>query len=56
VKTHPHYAIQAVIVYIAVGVALGMVGWALLIHDGGGGQTTTRTPAGHAPAQTDARR
>jgi hypothetical protein len=54
-KTHPHYAIQAVLVYIAVGVALGMVGWALLIHDGGSGKTT-RTPAGHAPAQTDARR
>jgi hypothetical protein len=55
VKTHPHYAIQAVLVYIAVGVALGMVGWALLLHDGGG-VPATRTPAGHAPAQTDSHR
>jgi hypothetical protein len=54
-KTHPHYAIQAVLVYIAVGVALGMVGWALLIHDGSG-DNATGTPAGHAPARTDARK
>ena len=50
-KTHPHYSVQAVLVYIAVGVALGMVGWALLIHDGG--SASKRTPA-PAPAKTDA--
>jgi hypothetical protein len=54
-KTHPHYAIQAVLVYVAIGVALGMVGWALLIHESGG-KATTRTPAGHAPATTDPHR
>jgi hypothetical protein len=53
VKTHPHYTVQAVLVYIAVGVALGMVGWALLIHDGGS-SASERTPAGPAPAKTDA--
>jgi hypothetical protein len=55
VKTHPHYAIQAALVYIAVGVALGMIGWALLIHDGGS-SAATRTPAGHTPVKTDSRR
>lgn len=52
-KTHPHYAVQAVLVYIAVGVALGMVGWALLIH-GDASSASKRTPAGPAPAKTDA--
>jgi hypothetical protein len=51
VNTHPRYATPAVLVYIALGVALGMVGWALLIHDGGSG---TGTPAKRAPARTDA--
>jgi hypothetical protein len=52
VRTHSRYAIQAVLVYIAVGVALGMVGWALLIHDSGGG-SADRTPAKVAPATGD---
>lgn len=30
------YPLQAVLVYLALGAALGMVGWAILIHDGGG--------------------
>jgi hypothetical protein len=47
-RTHPHYAIQAVLVYVAIGIALGMVGWALLIHDGGGG-ATAGIPAQKAP-------
>jgi hypothetical protein len=38
-KAHPHYSIQAVLVYVALGVALGLVGWALLIHDGGNGDS-----------------
>jgi len=42
----PHYSIQAVLVYIAAGVALGMVGWALFIHDGG----TSNPAAGKPPA------
>jgi hypothetical protein len=28
----PRYPIQAVLVYIAAGIALGLVGWALFIH------------------------
>jgi hypothetical protein len=31
----PQYRIQAVLVYIAAGVALGLVGWALFIHGSG---------------------
>jgi hypothetical protein len=55
-NTHSqHYAIQAVLVYVALGVALGMVGWALLIHNGGR-SGATGTPAKRAPAQTDAPR
>jgi hypothetical protein len=46
------YAIQAVLVYIAIGVAIGMVGWALLIHDGGGG-IAQETPVKGAPATGD---
>jgi hypothetical protein len=42
----PRYAIQAVLVYVAIGVALGMIGWALLIHDSGDGNS--------APASTPA--
>jgi hypothetical protein len=49
------YAIQAVLVYIAIGIALGMVGWALLIHDGGGG-IAEGTPARTAPATGDSHR
>jgi hypothetical protein len=54
-KTHSRYAIQAVLVYIAIGMALGMVGWALLIHDGGAG-AAAGTPAKHTPAKTDSQR
>jgi hypothetical protein len=28
----PQYPIGAVLVYMAAGVALGLIGWALLIH------------------------
>jgi hypothetical protein len=45
---HPHYSIQAVLVYVAVGIALGLVGWAVLLHDG----STGSTPSAQAPAQT----
>jgi hypothetical protein len=53
VSAQPHYSIQAVLVYIALGVAVGLVGWALLIHDGGR-SAATGTPAKQAPARTDA--
>jgi hypothetical protein len=49
------YAIQAVLVYIAIGVALGMVGWALLIHDSGGG-SSQGTPARIGPVTGDSHR
>lgn len=29
------YPPQAVLLYVALGIALGLVGWALLIHDSG---------------------
>jgi hypothetical protein len=53
VNTDPHYSIQAVLVYIALVVALGLVGWALVIHDGDQ-SVATGTPAEQAPARTDA--
>jgi hypothetical protein len=37
------YPPQAVLLYIALGIALGLVGWALWIHDGGG--RSEQTPA-----------
>jgi hypothetical protein len=30
-----HYPPQAVLLYVALGIAIGMVAWALLLHDGG---------------------
>jgi hypothetical protein len=41
-RTHS-YPPQALLVYVALGIALGLVGWALWLHDGqtgdaGGGQ------------------
>ena len=30
-----HYPPQAVLLYVALGIALGLVGWALWLHDGG---------------------
>ena len=50
---HPQYAIQAVLVYIAIGVALGMVGWALLIHDSDGGGIGNGASAKTAPVPGD---
>jgi hypothetical protein len=38
------YAIQAVLVYVAIGIALGMVGWAVLIHDSGSDQAAAPAP------------
>ncbi len=46
---HPQYSIQAVLVYVAVGIALGLVGWAALLHHG----STGDTPAAQAPAHTN---
>jgi hypothetical protein len=48
VNAPAHYSIQAVLVYVALGVALGLIGWAVLIHDGGGNDG----PAVHAPAKS----
>jgi hypothetical protein len=41
------YPPQAVLVYMALGIALGLVGWALLLYDGGeaGDQGGTQPPA-----------
>jgi hypothetical protein len=33
-RRHMRYPAQALLLYAALGVALGMVGWALWIHDG----------------------
>ena len=50
-KAHPYYSIQAVLVYVALGVALGLVGWALLIHDGDGGNDGAAKALKSAPAK-----
>jgi hypothetical protein len=31
-EDRPEYPAQALIVYVALGMALGMVGWALFLH------------------------
>jgi hypothetical protein len=42
------YPPQAILLYVALGIALGLVGWAIWIHDSGpGGDSGT----GQAPAQ-----
>jgi hypothetical protein len=46
------YAIQAVLVYVAIGVALGMIAWALLIHDSG----DSSSPSTAVPVQTNTQR
>jgi hypothetical protein len=50
-KAHPYYSIQAVLVYVALGVALGLVGWALLIHDDGGGGDNAAKALKSAPVK-----
>jgi hypothetical protein len=42
------YPPQAVLLYVALGIALGLVGWALWIHDSG---QTGDSGSGQAPAQ-----
>jgi hypothetical protein len=37
------YPPQAVLLYVALGIALGLVGWALWIHDGGQTEETGGT-------------
>jgi hypothetical protein len=59
VKAQPYYSIQAVVVYVALGVALGLVGWALLIHDGGGSGGAgagSGVPVKSAPAKGNSQR
>jgi hypothetical protein len=44
------YPPQAVLLYVALGIALGMVGWALWIHDSGddgAGQVPGQQTQGH---------
>jgi hypothetical protein len=36
--TRHRYPPQAVLLYVALGIALGMVAWALWLHDGGRNQ------------------
>jgi hypothetical protein len=44
--TARRYPPQALLLYVALGVALGMIGWAVLIHDSG---SSTSPPAAKAP-------
>jgi hypothetical protein len=34
-RSSHRYPPQAVLLYVALGIALGLVGWALWLHDGG---------------------
>lgn len=53
-NTRAYYSVQAVLVYVALGVALGLIGWALLIHDGGA--DSAGAPVKSVPARGDPQR
>jgi hypothetical protein len=44
-RTAHRYPPQAVLVYVALGIALGMVGWALWLHDSDDESGTQQAPA-----------
>jgi hypothetical protein len=50
------YPVAALVVYVALGVALGMVGWALFLHGNDGGDTLRGKAPSSSPTSVQQQR